>query len=107
MELFGKCPYVTAQKLVSGKWAILILYHLDGQTKRFNQLQRDLGEITQSTLTKQLRYLEEEGLVVRKVYPEVPPRVEYSLTPVGREFHMVLEQIEIWGKKYIANLEKE
>lgn len=107
MELFGKCPYVTAQKLVSGKWAILILHHLDGQTKRFNQLQRDLGEITQSTLTKQLRYLEEEGLVVRNVYPEVPPRVEYSLTPVGREFHMVLEQIEIWGKKYIANLEKE
>lgn len=104
MKLFGQCPYVTTQKLLSGKWAILILHQLDGQTKRFGQLQRDLGEITQSTLTKQLRYLEEEGLVTRTVYPEVPPRVEYQLTEIGQEFHTVLEQIEIWGDKYIAQL---
>ncbi|MDQ0222263.1 winged helix-turn-helix transcriptional regulator [Streptococcus moroccensis] len=107
MELFGQCPFVTTQKLISGKWAILILHQLDGQTKRFGQLQRDLGDITQATLTKQLRYLEEEGLVIRKVYPEVPPRVEYSLTEIGQEFHTVLEQIEVWGDKYIALLKEK
>lgn len=106
MELFGKCPFVTTQKLISGKWAILILHHLDGQTKRFGELQRDLGEITQSTLTKQLRYLEDEGLITRTVYPEVPPRVEYSLTAIGQEFHAVLEQIEVWGGKYIRTLKE-
>lgn len=104
-DLFGVCPYRTTQKILSGKWAILILHYLDGQTKRFGQLQRDLGDITQSTLTKQLRYLEEEGLISRTVYPEVPPRVEYSLTAIGQEFHTVLAEIERWGGKYIEQLE--
>ena len=80
--LFGKCPYATAQQLLKGKWAIMIMHELEGGTKRFKQIQRDI-DITQATLTNQLRYMEEEGLISRKLYPEVPPRVEYSLTEKG------------------------
>lgn len=98
--LFGKCPYVTAQQLLKGKWAILIMHELSLGTKRFKELQRNI-DITQATLTTQLRYMEEEGLVHREVYPEVPPRVEYSLTPIGEEFLPVLKSIENWGNKYI------
>ena len=78
-ELFGICPFVTAQKLLQGKWAILILHALNEGTKRFNELERDI-QITHATLSSQLKYMEKEGLVHRTVYPEVPPRVEYSLT---------------------------
>jgi len=73
IELFGKCPYVTAQKLFSGKWAILVIYNLCNHTLRFGELQRKIPEITQAALTKQLRLLEEYGLVNRYVYPEIPP----------------------------------
>lgn len=101
-ELFGKCPYVTAQKLLAGKWSILIIYYLSEGVLRFGELQRKMPGITQATLTKQLRALEEYGLVHRHVYPEVPPKVEYSLTEIGTEFICVLEQFRIWGEKYIA-----
>ena len=84
-ELFGICPFVTAQKLLQGKWAILILHALNEGTKRFNELERDI-QITHATLSSQLKYMEKEGLVHRTVYPEVPPRVEYSLTAMGRRF---------------------
>lgn len=96
-----ECPFVTTQKVLSGKWAILLLHHLDDGTKRFNELQRLMTPITQATLTKQLRQLEEDGLVERLVYPEIPPRVEYQLTPIGQEFGQVLKQIDSWGNKYI------
>lgn len=87
-ELFGICPFVTAQKLLQGKWAILILHALNEGTKRFNELERDI-QITHATLSSQLKYMEKEGLVHRTVYPEVPPRVEYSLTAMGRRFALV------------------
>lgn len=101
-SLFGKCPYVTAQKLLSGKWSILIIYYLSSGVLRFGELQRKMQGITQATLTKQLRTLEENGLINRHVYAEVPPKVEYSLTDIGMEFIPVLDQFKIWGQKYIA-----
>lgn len=106
-NLFGKCPYFTAQKVFSGKWSILIMYNLNDGTLRFGELQRRMGDITQATLTKQLRMLEDFGLVNRYVYPEVPPKVEYSLTDLGKEFKPVLEQFRIWGDKYIKSLKNE
>lgn len=104
-ELFGVCPFVTAQKLLQGKWAILILHALNEGTKRFNELERDI-QITHATLSSQLKYMEKEGLVHRTVYPEVPPRVEYSLTAMGRRFAPVLDSIQIWGEEYIEFLKE-
>ncbi|WP_299413091.1 helix-turn-helix domain-containing protein [uncultured Dialister sp.] len=104
-NLFGVCPFVTAQKLLQGKWAILILHALSEGTKRFNELERDI-QITHATLSSQLKYMEKEGLVHRTVYPEVPPRVEYSLTAIGRRFAPVLDSIRIWGEEYIEFLKE-
>ena len=104
-ELFGVCPFVTAQKLLQGKWAILILHALNEGTKRFNDLERDI-QITHATLSSQLKYMEKEGLVHRTVYPEVPPRVEYSLTAMGRRFAPVLDSIQVWGEEYIEFLKE-
>ena len=101
---FGMCPYVTAQQLLSGKWAILILQKLSEAPQRFNQLQRQI-DITQATLANQLKALEAEGLVHREVFPEVPVRVEYSLTEIGEQFRPVLDCIEKWGYQYIEYLE--
>lgn len=102
---FGICPYVTSQQLLAGKWAILILHELSNGTKRFNELQRNI-DITQATLSTQLKNLQNEGLIERKVYPEVPPRVEYSLTEIGQSFQPVLDSIEEWGYQYIDYLKK-
>lgn len=106
-DLFGKCPYTTAQKVLSGKWSILILYHLGIKTMRFGELQRQLPELTQSTLTKQLRALEDFGLIERKIYPQVPPKVEYSLSDVGIKFKKVLAELAIWGSEYIKTLKEK
>ena len=106
-ELYGVCPYFTSQKILAGKWAILILHHLDGETLRFNELEKRLGKITQSTLTKQLRSLEENNLIVRKVYNQVPPKVEYSLSELGVLFKPVLASLETWGNSYIEYLNGE
>jgi DNA-binding HxlR family transcriptional regulator len=106
-NLFGKCPYFTAQKVFSGKWSILIMYHLNERALRYGELQRRMGDITQATLTKQLRMLEESGLVSRHVYSEIPPKVEYSLTDLGKEFNPVLEQFRIWGDKYIESIKNK
>jgi len=103
-DLFGKCPFVTAQKIIAGKWAVVILHNLSSKTLRFGELQRLLPELTQATLTKQLRSLEEHGLVKRYVFPQVPPKVEYSLTDIGKEFKVVLDSISVWGEKYIEHI---
>ena len=95
-DLFGICPFVTSQKILQGKWAILVLHELSQGTRRFNELERGL-QITHATLSSQLKSLEREGIVRRTVYPEVPPRVEYSLTDIGRKFAPVLESIRAWG----------
>jgi DNA-binding HxlR family transcriptional regulator len=105
-DLFGRCPYVTTQKIFSGKWSILIIFYLSEGTLRFSELQRRLPEITQATLTKQLRYLEEQDMICRHVYPEVPPKVEYSLSEIGREFLPVLSEFHRFGDKYIEYLKR-
>jgi len=100
-ELFGKCPYATAQKLLSGKWALIILHFLSENKLRFNELQRRLPDITQATLTKQLRTLEGYGMIKRTVYAQIPPKVEYELSDIGKDFSEVLNSLKIWGDKYI------
>lgn len=79
------------------------MHALSQGPKRFGELQREM-DITQATLSSQLKNLESEGLISRTLYPEVPPRVEYSLTEIGREFQPVLDSIEVWGRKYIEYL---
>ena len=105
-ELFGVCPFFTTQKILSGKWTILILHILEGKSVRFNELQRELGTITQATLTKQLKQLEQDGLINRKVYAQIPPKVEYSLTDIGKKFKSVLNELENWGADYIDYLKE-
>lgn len=105
-DLFGICPFATAQRLIQGKWAILILHHLSGGAVRFNELQRKMPKMTHATLATQLKQLEAEGLVIRTEYPQIPPKVEYSLSEMGRKFEPVLESIEAWGSEYIAYMQK-
>ncbi len=105
-DLFGVCPYVTAQKLLTGKWTILIMQHLSEQVMRFNELHKVLPQLTQATLTKQLRMMEENGLIIRTVYNNIPPKVEYSLSGLGKDFKPVLDAIEVWGEEYISYLKK-
>ena len=106
-ELFAKCPYATAQKILSGKWVLIILHSLSEGKLRFNELQKQLPDITQATLTKQLRSLEGYGIIIRTVYPQIPPKVEYELSDIGKDFSEVLNSLEIWGDKYINFYNKE
>lgn len=101
-DLFGICPYITSQKILTGKWSIYILYLLKDAPVRFNELQRRLPEdMTHATLSRQLKTLEKEGLITRTVYDQIPPKVEYSLSDIGREFETVLIALEKWGNSYI------
>lgn len=100
-DLFGICPFVTTQKILTGKWTLIILHFLSESTFRFNELQRTLPTLTPTTLTKQLRMLEENGLIIRTVYNQIPPKVEYSLSDLGRNFKPVLDELQIWGDLYI------
>lgn len=91
------CPVEAALEQIAGKWKGLIIYHLMDQTLRFNELARRAGNVTQRSLTKQLRELESDGIVHRKVYAVVPPKVEYSLTDKGRQLREVIEALRDWG----------
>lgn len=102
--LFGVCPYATVQKLLGGKWALIVMHHLSQGTLRFGQLQRALPDLTQATLTKQLRTLEADGLITRTVYAQVPPKVEYCLSEMGEAFRPVLDALAVWGNQYIKAL---
>ena len=106
-ERFGLCPYATAQSLISGKWAVLILHYLEDGPVRFNDLLRKMPKMTHATLSVQLKSLEERGLVNRVQYESIPPRVEYSLTEIGRKFHPVIAAMEAWGNEYIAQMHSE
>lgn len=105
-ERFGKCPYSTAQSLISGKWAMLILHYLMEGPVRFNELQRRMPKMTHATLSVQLKALVEKGLVQRKQYESIPPVVEYSLTDIGLKFRPVLDAMRIWGTEYIDQMKK-
>lgn len=100
-DLFGICPFVTTQKILTGKWTLIIMHCLSERTIRFNELQRTLPTLTSTTLTKQLRMLEDHGLIIRTVYNQIPPKVEYSLSDLGKNFQPVLNELEIWGNQYI------
>ncbi len=101
-DLYGICPYVTSQKVLSGKWSIYLLYLLQEGPVRFNELQRKMPEdITHTTLSRQLKALEEEGLIIRREFSQIPPRVEYSLSEIGLKFEAVLESLGEWGSEYI------
>lgn len=96
------CPVETTLTLISDKWKVLILRDLLPGTRRFGELKRSLSGVSQKVLTAQLRQMEDSGLLTRTVYPEVPPRVEYTLTELGSSLRPVLEALRDWGEEYQA-----
>lgn len=102
------CPIAKIQKIIHGKWAMVIIYYLSQGTFRFGELSKKIPQVTQANLTKELRTLEEYGLVHREVYREVPPKVEYSLTEIGVKFVPVIESLETWAIEYetVNNVKK-
>ena len=96
------CPVETTLTLISDKWKVLIVRDLMPGTKRFGELKKSIGHVTQKVLTAQLRQMEESGLVIRTVYAEVPPRVEYTLTELGYSLKPVLDALWDWGEAYKA-----
>ena len=99
-EKLPACPVEVTLQLIGTKWKVLIIRELLESTKRFSELQRSIGGVSQKVLTANLRTMEECGLVNRKVYAEVPPRVEYSLTDLGRSLKSVLDVMVEWGEGY-------
>lgn len=97
------CPVEMTLQLIGDKWKVLIIRELLSGTKRFNELMRSVSGITQKVLTSHLRAMEADGLVDRKVYPEVPPKVEYSLTLTGFSLKPVLDSMVSWGTEYKTN----
>ena len=96
------CPVETALLLIGDKWKVLILRDLMPGTKRFGELKKSIGSVSQKVLTAQLRDMEESGLLNRTVYAEVPPRVEYRLTDLGRSLEPILDAMRNWGEAYKA-----
>lgn len=99
------CPVETTLTLIGDKWKVLILRDLLTGTKRFGELKRSVGSVSQKVLTAQLRAMEESGLLTRTVYAEVPPRVEYSLTALGLSLRPILDAMQTWGEGYKARFE--
>ena len=94
------CPVETTLSLISDKWKVLIIRDLLPGTKRFGELKKSIGGVSQKVLTSQLRQMEESGLLIRTVFPEVPPRVEYTLTELGHSLKPVLDAMQYWGEEY-------
>lgn len=103
-EEMPACPVATTVQLIGSKWKLLILRNLRTRPWRFNELRRDLEGISQKVLTDSLRALEEDGIITRTVYPEVPPRVEYALSPLGKEMKPILDAMEQFGIEYKRRL---
>jgi DNA-binding HxlR family transcriptional regulator len=95
-----------AISLIDGKWKCVILFHLLGGTMRFNEIRRQVNGVTQRTMTNQLRELEEDGLIERKIYAQVPPKVEYSISPLGRSLEPILIALKAWGDGNIGRFGK-
>lgn len=106
-EELPACPVATAVSLIGSKWKLLILRNLRIRSWRFNELKQDLDGISQKVLTDSLRSLEKDGIITRTVYPEIPPRVEYALSPIGKSMEPIILAMETWGKKYQALLSEE
>ncbi len=100
------CPVETTLMLLSDKWKVLILRDLIDDTKRFGELKKSIGSVSQKVLTANLRSMEADGLVRREVFAEVPPRVEYSLTDMGKSLKPVLDSMWNWGRGYQASIKQ-
>lgn len=99
-EDLPECPVATTVQLIGSKWKLLILRDLLTGTKRYNELKKSLPDISQKVLTSSLKSMVEDGLVVRTAYPEVPPRVEYSLSEIGETMRPLIDQMAKWGTEY-------
>ncbi|QWF80758.1 winged helix-turn-helix transcriptional regulator [Amycolatopsis sp. CA-230715] len=99
-DLADECTVEAALEVIGGKWKLVILRHLLDGTKRFGELDRALNGVTPRMLTRQLRELEADGLVLRTVYPQVPPKVEYSVTELGESLRTITSLLERWGQDY-------
>lgn len=97
------CPVATTVQLIGSKWKLLIMRNLLKRPWRFNELRRDLDGISQKVLTDSLRSMEEDGIITRTVYPEVPPRVEYALSDLGESMRPIIQAMEQWGTEYKKN----
>lgn len=103
-EELPACPVATTVQMIGSKWKLLIMRNLFQRPWRFNELKKDLEGISQKVLTDSLRSMEADGIVTRTVYPEVPPRVEYALSPLGESMRPIMDAMESWGNAYKANL---
>lgn len=104
-EELPACPVATTVSLIGSKWKILIMRNLLVRSWRFNELKKDLDGISQKVLTDSLRSMENDGIVTRTVYAEVPPRVEYALSPLGESMRPIMDAMEKWGTEYKKSLE--
>lgn len=103
-EELPACPVATTVQIIGSKWKLLIMRNLLARPWRFNELLRSLDGISQKILTESLRSMEADGIVVRTVFPEVPPHVEYSLSEVGKSMRPIIASMEAWGKSYKEKL---
>ena len=104
-EEMPDCPVATTVQLIGSKWKLLIIRNLLVRPWRFNELRRDLEGISQKVLTDSLRSMEEDGIVTRTVYPEVPPRVEYALSQMGESMRPIIKAMEDWGIAYEKSMQ--
>lgn len=104
-EELPDCPVATTVQLIGNKWKLLILRNLLSRPWRFNELRKDLEGISQKVLTESLRSMESDGIIIRTVYAEVPPRVEYSLSELGKTLRPILDAMLAWGIEYRENME--
>ena len=104
-ELIPECPVATTVQLIGNKWKLLIIRNLLVRPWRFNELQKNLDGISQKVLTDSLRSMEEDGIITRTVYAEVPPRVEYALSELGETMRPILESMQAWGESYKKRME--
>lgn len=103
-EELPDCPVATTVQLIGNKWKLLILRNLLTRPWRFNELRKSLDGISQKVLTESLRAMESDGIIIRTVYAEVPPRVEYSLSALGETLRPILDAMQAWGQEYQKNL---
>lgn len=101
------CPVATTVQMIGSKWKLLIMRNLLARPWRFNELKKDLEGISQKVLTDSLRSMENDGIIIRTVYPEVPPRVEYALSELGESMRPIINSMEQWGLDYKTNYQNE
>ena len=106
-DILPDCPVATTVSLIGSKWKLLIMRNLLARPWRFNELQKSIDGISQKALTEALRSMEADGIVIRTAYPEVPPRVEYSLTELGESMRPIIKSMESWGLTYTEQMQIE